>query len=81
MEIKSIFHPLRRLEFLRMAAVVVLSLLAAVDRLAAEEAPVNPGNWMMEATNHLGQWIWDTNTLDKQTCRFWKSFEVPAGAK
>jgi signal transduction histidine kinase len=81
MEIKSIFHPLRRLEFLRMAAVVVLSLLAAVDRLAAEEAPVNPGNWMMEATNHLGQWIWDTNTLDKQTCRFWKPFEVPAGAK
>ena len=64
-----------------MAAVVVLSLLAAVDRLAAEEAPVNPGNWMMEATNHLGQWIWDTNTFDKQTCRFWKSFEVPAGAK
>ena len=81
MEIKFVFHPLRGLEFLRIAAVVVLSLLAAIDRLAAEEVPINTSNWMMEATNHLGQWIWDTNTFDKQTCRFWKSFEVPAGAK
>jgi len=38
-------------------------------------------NWLVEATNHLGQWIWDTNTLDKQTCRFWKSFEIPRDAK
>jgi len=38
------------------------------------------GNWMLEATNHLGQWIWDTNTFDKQTCRFWKPFEIPPKA-
>jgi two-component sensor histidine kinase len=36
---------------------------------------------LSDATNHLGQWIWDTNTLDKQTCRFWKSFEIPRDAK
>jgi len=25
----------------------------------------------------LGSWIWDTNTLDQQTCCFWRSFEIP----
>jgi len=38
-------------------------------------------NWVYEATNHLGQWIWDTNTTDKQTCLFWKSFRIPPAAK
>jgi len=28
----------------------------------------------------MGSWIWETNTLDRQTVRFWKSFEIPAGA-
>jgi two-component sensor histidine kinase len=37
--------------------------------------------WVFEATNHLGQWIWDTNTTDKQTCRLWKTFDLPPGAK
>lgn len=25
----------------------------------------------------LGSWIWDSKTHDKQTCNFWKSFEIP----
>ncbi len=28
----------------------------------------------------MGSWIWDTNTFDRQTVRFWKSFEIPADA-
>ena len=28
----------------------------------------------------MGSWIWETNTFDRQTVRFWKSFEIPAGA-
>ena len=36
---------------------------------------------LSEATNHIGRWIWDTNTTDKQTCRFWKSFGIPRDAK
>lgn len=28
----------------------------------------------------MGPWIWDTNTFDRQTVRFWKSFEIPAGS-
>jgi signal transduction histidine kinase len=27
----------------------------------------------------MGSWIWETNTYDRQTVRFWKSFEIPAG--
>jgi signal transduction histidine kinase len=29
----------------------------------------------------MGSWIWDTNVCDRQTVRFWKSFEIPDGAK
>ncbi len=31
-------------------------------------------------TNGLGDWIWTAQTLDRQTCQFWRSFEVPRGA-
>jgi len=27
----------------------------------------------------MGSWIWETNTYDRQTVRFWKAFELPAG--
>lgn len=37
-------------------------------------------NQIYKATNAVGAWIWNTNTFDKQSCRFWKSFEVPKGA-
>lgn len=28
----------------------------------------------------VGSWIWAAQTTDKQTCRFWRSFEIPAQA-
>lgn len=43
----------------------------------SDPAPPLNTNWIFEATNHVGQWIWDTNTCDKQTCRFWRKFAVP----
>jgi signal transduction histidine kinase len=52
----------------------------AAGETAAEDTPVVT-NLLAEMTNHMGHWIWDTNTADKQTCRFWKSFTVPAGAQ
>jgi signal transduction histidine kinase len=45
-----------------------------------EEAPpadVAPTNTIFSGTNGVGSWIWDSNTFDKQTCRFWRSFDVP----
>jgi len=29
----------------------------------------------------MGSWIWETNTFDRQTVRFWKSFEIPRKSK
>jgi hypothetical protein len=29
----------------------------------------------------VGAWIWDSKTFDKQTCRLWRSFVIPEGAK
>lgn len=28
-----------------------------------------------------GEWIWAAETRDKQTCRFWREFEIPRGAE
>ena len=33
------------------------------------------------ATNGLGDWIWASQTFDRQTCRLWKEFDIPGGAK
>jgi signal transduction histidine kinase len=71
---------------------ILLSLCSAATARAAdatatashsvpETSTTNNAVLLAEATNYLGQWIWDTNTLDKQTCRFWKSFEIPHGVK
>ncbi len=29
-------------------------------------------------TNGLGHWIWEKVTLNKQTCRLWREFDIPA---
>jgi signal transduction histidine kinase len=49
--------------------------------------PVDHGDIINEAqgsfenlTNVLGSWIWAAHTFDRQTCQFWRSFEIPTGA-
>ncbi len=37
-------------------------------------------NPVLNPTNGLGSWIWTTNCYPRQTCRLWKSFEVPSSA-
>jgi hypothetical protein len=29
----------------------------------------------------LGSWIWDARTFDGQTCRFWRTFDIPPNSK
>lgn len=41
----------------------------------------NDTNLVVEATNHLGHWIWAPNTSNKQTVHFWKAFDIPRAAK
>lgn len=47
---------------------------------------IDASSWRMasvptNATAGLGSWIWAEKTFDKQTCRLWRAFEIPAGAK
>ncbi len=37
-------------------------------------------NPVLDEVSGLGSWIWTTNTYPRQTCRFWRSFEIPRGA-
>lgn len=70
-----------------------LAILAAYF-LAASSLLSAPGlddggdfsSWRMmkvppDATNGLGTWIWAHKTFDRQNCRLWKAFEIPAGTK
>jgi signal transduction histidine kinase len=36
---------------------------------------------MAQALRHVGQWVWDKQTFDKQTIRLWNSFTIPRGAR
>ncbi len=35
----------------------------------------------VDAKHGLGSWIWTDKTFDRQSCRLWKEFEIPARAK
>ena len=70
--------PQRAGGWLRAVLLALAGLAAPV--YAADPVPADT-NWIYEATNHLKQWIWDTNTFDKQTCRLWKGFDIPRDAK
>lgn len=35
---------------------------------------------VLDPTWGVGPWIWAATTHDKQTCRLWRSFEIPKGA-
>ncbi|HEX7652467.1 MAG TPA: ATP-binding protein [Verrucomicrobiae bacterium] len=48
---------------------------------ADEPSAASAVDWVHEATNHLGVWIWETNTYDRQIARLGKSFEVPVNRK
>jgi two-component sensor histidine kinase len=79
---KSHCNFLIRRELPLLAVMLQFFVFSPVAGLAAGETATNTaGSLLSDATNHLGQWIWDTNTLDKQTCRFWRSFEISRGAK
>jgi signal transduction histidine kinase len=63
---------------LRFHALVFLLLLGFASRAfsaATNSGPADPD--FLEASNHLGAWIWSSKTEDQQTCRFWRAFELP----
>lgn len=64
----------------------LLSGFLGVTALAQPEpdppAPVVEENSsdVLDPTWGVGPWIWAAETYDKQTCRLWRSFEIPQGA-
>jgi two-component sensor histidine kinase len=85
---KSLSHFLRQWSLSCLGGVILFSFFFHARAVfASDDSPANfsftitNSDAIVEATNHLGQWIWDTNTFDKQTCRFWKSFEIPRDVK
>jgi hypothetical protein len=61
-------------------------LLASGFGLAARETEPEqmgaaPVMTTQESIKYLGQWMWDRETRDKQTCRFWKKFDIPKGSR
>ncbi len=53
------------------------------DSEAVDDPAEAPKDSLAERGSHnfsdMGVWLWDTNTFDRQTVRFWKAFEIPAG--
>lgn len=81
---KSRFNFLTRGGLPWLAVILWFSLLFPIAGRAVEATVTNTAttaNMISDATNHIGCWIWDTITMDKQTCRFWKSFEIPRDVK
>ncbi len=61
------------------AVILLFSVFFPAASLAAGETSTNSDATLIsEATNHLGLWIWDSKTFDKQTCRLWKAFVIPS---
>lgn len=48
-----------------------------VDDPVVEDAGSRP---VLDSEWGVGAWIWASETRDKQTCRFWRSFDIPHGA-
>src|SRR6266481_4761778 len=44
---------------------------------AAPTEVANPG---LAEEWGVGSWIWTDRTFDKQTCQFWKAFDIPSSS-
>jgi signal transduction histidine kinase len=62
---------------------------AHANAIVVENNPLNSGTNLQDSLaargsynfSDMGSWIWGAKTTDRQTCRFWKSFEIPDGSK
>jgi signal transduction histidine kinase len=60
------------------AILLLASWMVLVSPVPARDNNAVAMNWGEDSpTNGLGSWIWAARTLDRQTCQFWRSFEIP----
>lgn len=57
----------------------VLAQSGAVDGLHGSESSQEVTD-PLDASWGVGSWIWSPLTYDKQSCRFWRSFQIPESA-
>jgi signal transduction histidine kinase len=58
---------------------VALAQPVVMDVKEDSSAVEDPGD-VLDPTWGVGSWIWSPDVFDKQTCRLWRSFEIPSGA-
>ena len=59
------------------SAIGILGQSAGAGKIRMDEFQVLCGFEAMDPIYRVGSWIWSEQTADRQTCRFWKAFEVP----
>jgi signal transduction histidine kinase len=64
--------------FWRTGACILIFIFSALTALPQDDDASKAQT--AEALKHLGKWVWDKQTSDKQTVRFWNSFVIPKGA-
>jgi len=70
--------------FLRVCRAVCMAAFLFCHPVFAEDYPLTKPQKLTPQAEKvveqlgLGSWIWTTNFQEKQTCRFWKSIDVPA---
>jgi signal transduction histidine kinase len=57
-------------------ALALIGALVGPAKAATNSRPILP---KLEVSHFVGSWIWAAETTDKQTCRFWRAVEIPAG--
>src|SRR5690606_1677556 len=68
---------------------LILWLACAAWGVAVEkrnDTPVKPPPFQLDESSlyqewGVGPWIWGPVTQDKQTCRLWRSFDIPRGSE
>ena len=58
-----------------LAVLPVASVAASGSPAVTNVSPQMPS--ILDSNYGLGSWIWTKETHDKQTCRLWRSFEIP----
>jgi len=63
---------------------LTLALEAPADTVPVDTVhadPPAPQKSILHPKSGVGSWIWDSTTLDRQECRFVRTFEIPRGKK
>jgi signal transduction histidine kinase len=60
------------------SAIGIFGQSVGAGKIRVDELQVRCGSLTMDPTYRVGSWIWSANTTDRQHCRFWATFEVPA---